>query len=49
MWWSLLEITGATEFQDHFTLEVAIEIAAVPELINFNIYFFDFELKSSDL
>ncbi len=43
------KITDATEFQDHFILDVAIELSntAVPELVNFNVYFFDFELASS--
>lgn len=45
------KITDATEFQNHFVLDVAIELSntAVPELVNFNVYFFDFELSSSDL
>lgn len=43
------KITDATEFQNHFVLDVAIELSntAVPELVNFNVYFFDFELASS--
>lgn len=42
-------ITGATEFESYFTLDVAIDInnAAIPELIHFNVYFFDFELASA--
>ena len=45
------KITGATEYESHFTLDVAIHInnTAVPQLINFNVYFFDFELSSSSL
>ena len=45
------KITGATEFENHFVLNVAIDISnvAFTQLINFNIYFFDFELKSLDL
>lgn len=43
------KITDATEFQNHFVLDVAIELSntAVPELVNFNVYFFDFELNAS--
>jgi len=42
-------ITDATEFESYFTLDIAINItnAAVPELIHFNVYFFDFELKAT--
>ena len=45
------KITGATEYETHFTLDVAIDInnASLLELINYNVYFFDFELSSSDL
>lgn len=44
-------ITDATEFESYFILDVAVEMnnASLPELINFNVYFFDFELSSSDL
>lgn len=45
------KITGSTEYESYFILDVAINIdnIAVPELINFNVYFFDFELNSADL
>jgi hypothetical protein len=45
------KITDATEFQDHFVLDVAISISntAVQELVNFNVYFFDFELNSASV
>lgn len=44
-------ITDATEFESYFILDVAVEMnnASLPELTNFNVYFFDFELSSSDL
>ena len=44
-------ITDATEFESYFILDVAVEInnASLPQLTNFNVYFFDFELSSSDL
>ena len=42
-------ITASEEFETHFILDVSIDInnASIPELIHFNVYFFDFELKSS--
>ena len=45
------KITGATEYESYFTLDVAISInnTAVPELINYNVYFFNFELSTSQL
>lgn len=44
-------ITGVIEFSDYFEFNITIYLnnGAFPNLINFNIYFFDFELASSDL
>jgi len=45
------KITGAVESESYVTLDVTIHLnnSAVTELVNFNVYFFDFELSSSDL
>jgi hypothetical protein len=45
------KITGAVEYESYITLDVTIHLnnSAVTELVNFNVYFFDFELSSSDL
>jgi hypothetical protein len=44
-------ITNATEFQDYFTFDVLIYLSnsSLETLEPYQIYFFDFELKSSDL
>jgi hypothetical protein len=44
-------VTGITEFQDYFTVDTLLEINndALNSINPYDVYFFDFELKSSDL
>jgi hypothetical protein len=44
-------VTGITEFQDYFTVDILLEINnnALNSINPYDVYFFDFELKSSDL
>jgi hypothetical protein len=46
----ILEL-GITEFQDYFTVDILLEINnnALNSINPYDVYFFDFELKSSDL
>ena len=44
-------IVNSTEYQDHFTFDVSLYLSnnALQSLQGYQVYFFDFELKSSDL
>jgi hypothetical protein len=42
-------VTGITEFQDYFTVDILLEINNNALNSKYDVYFFDFELKSSDL